>query len=150
MISDPRQSAGGRIWTIGHADHDFDTVAAALIAQGVQTIVDVRSQPYSKWAPEFAKAALEESAATAGFGYRWMGRTLGGRPPPDATQLAAGLDELTGLCASSRVVLLCAEGDPLHCHRDRLLAPALAQLGYEVIHILASGETFPYQDRLEI
>jgi uncharacterized protein (DUF488 family) len=141
---------GNRIWTIGHADRDFDSVAAALVDNGVQTIVDVRSQPYSKWAPEFMKAAVAESAATAGFGYRWMGRTLGGKPPPDAAQLAAGLDELIGLCASSHVVLLCAEGDPLRCHRDQLLAPALTQRGYEVVHIHPDGGTAPYQDRLEI
>ena len=79
-----------------------------------------------------------------------MGRTLGGKPLPAAEQLAAGLDELTGLCASSHVVLLCAEGDPRRCHRDHLLAPALAERGYEVVHILPDGATAPYQDRLEI
>ena len=148
MITDT--TAGHRIWTIGHAAHDFDAIATVLIDQGVQTIIDVRSQPYSKWAPEFVKAALEESAAAAGFGYRWMGRTLGGKPPPDESVLATGLDELEGLCASSHVVLLCAEGNPGHCHRDQVLAPALTRRGYEVVHILESGETVPFQDRLEL
>ncbi len=150
MIADTDPPAGNQIWTIGHADRDFDTLATALVEHGVQTIVDVRSQPYSKWAPDFMKATLAESAATAGFGYRWMGRTLGGKPAPEAAQLTAGIDELIGLCASSHVVLLCAEGDPLHCHRDQLLAPALTRRGYEVIHILPNGETAPYQDRLQI
>ena len=150
MISDTTPPSGNRIWTIGHADRDFDAIAATLAVHGVQTIVDVRSQPYSKWAPEFMKAALTDAAATAGFGYRWMGRMLGGKPPPDAIQLAAGLDELIGLCASSHVVLLCAEADPLRCHRDQLLAPALAQRGWEVVHILSDGDTALYQDRLEI
>ena len=150
MITDTNATAGKRIWTIGHADRDFDAIATVLVDHGVQTIVDVRSQPYSKWAPDFMKTALAESAATAGFGYRWMGRTLGGKPLPAADRLAAGLDELIGLCAFSHVALLCAEGDPLHCHRDQVLAPALAQRGYEVVHILPNGETAPYQDRLEI
>lgn len=150
MITDTTPQAGKRIWTIGHADRDFDSIATALVDHDVQTIVDVRSQPYSKWAPDFMKAALAESAATTGLGYRWMGRTLGGKPPPDPGQLAAGLDELTGLCASSHVVLLCAEGDPSRCHRDLVLAPALAERGFEVIHILPDGQTAPYQDRLQI
>jgi len=150
MISDTTPQAGKRIWTIGHADRDFDSIATVLVDHGIQTIVDVRSQPYSKWAPDFMKASLAESAATAGLGYRWMGRTLGGNPPPNAEQLAAGLDELSGLCASSHVVLLCAEGDPMQCHRDHLLAPALAERGYDVVHILPDGETAPYQDRLAI
>jgi len=148
MISDMTPAAGMRIWTIGHADRDFDAIAAALVDHGVQTIVDVRSQPYSKWAPDFVKATLEESAATAGFGYRWMGKTLGGRPVPDALHLAAGLDELVGLCTHSHVVLLCAEGDPVHCHRDKLLAPALSERGYEVVHILSDGDIAPYQEPL--
>lgn len=150
MITDTTPAPGTRIWTIGHADHDFDTIATWLGDHGVQTIVDVRSQPYSKWAPDFMKANLAESAAAAGFGYRWMGRTLGGRPPAEPAQLAAGLDELIGLCASSHVVLLCAEEDPLRCHRDELLAPALTELGFEVFHILAGGESTHYQDRLQI
>lgn len=150
MITDTTPVAGRRIWTIGHADRDFDTIASALVAHGAQTIVDVRSQPYSKWAPDFMKANLAESAAAAGFGYRWMGRTLGGMPPAEPADLAAGLDELLGLCASSHVVLLCAEGDPRHCHRDQLLAPALTERGFEVVHILADGDIAPYQDRLQI
>jgi uncharacterized protein (DUF488 family) len=150
MITETTPAVGDRIWTIGHADRDFDAIAAALIDHGVQTIVDVRSQPYSKWAPDFMKAALAESAASAGFGYRWMGRTLGGMPPPEPALLAAGLDELVGLCASSHVVLLCAEGDPLHCHRDELLAAALTERGYEVVHILPGGGTSPYQEPLGI
>ena len=75
-----------RVWTIGHGDKDFDAVAAELSKHGVQTIVDVRSQPYSRHAPDFTKATLEEEAATAGFGYRWLGDKLGGRPQPEAAQ----------------------------------------------------------------
>lgn len=116
----------------------------------VQTIIDVRSQPYSKWAPDFTKTKLEESAGSTGFGYRWMGRTLGGRHLPDEAQLASGIDEVIGLCAASHVVLLCAEEDPRHCHRDQVLAPELTARGYEVLHILPGGEIEPYQERLII
>lgn len=138
------------IWTIGHATRNFDDVAADLNHHGVQTIVDVRSQPHSTRAPDFTKDDLEEHAASAGFGYRWLGRTLGGRPPAEPVHLAAGLEELLGLSATSRVVLLCAEGDPTHCHRDTILAPALAARGCEVVHILPDGTTMPYQDRLDL
>ena len=139
-----------RLWTIGHGAQDFDAVANALSRHGVQMIVDVRSQPYSRRSPEFTKAELEEAAASAGLGYRWLGNKLGGKPPAAEADLQAGLDELTGLCASSRVVLLCAEIEPLHCHRDAILAPAMEQRGYEVIHILSDGSAAPHQDHLDL
>lgn len=148
MIDQLKQPNSDRIWTIGHGARDFDALAQALSSHGVQTIVDVRSQPYSKHAPEFAKRTLEEEAASAGFGYRWMGRTLGGRPLQPLDVLAAGLEELAGLCATSTVVLLCAEADPTRCHRSTALAPQLAGAGYEVIHILGDGAAAPHQPPL--
>lgn len=148
MIDETDQTSHDQIWTIGHGSHDFDSIARALEAQGVQTIVDVRSQPYSKHAPEFTKRTLEEEAASAGFGYRWLGDKLGGRPQPPPDNVAAGLEELAGLCATSTVVLLCAESDPTHCHRSIALAPRLAAAGYEVIHILGNGAATPHQPPL--
>ena len=142
--------ASPRLWTIGHGDRDFDSVAATLHAHGVQTIVDVRSTPYSRVASEFTKHQLEDAAASAGFGYRWMGRSLGGKPPAGANEFNSGIDELSGLCATSHVALLCAELDPVHCHRDSALAPALAARGFHVIHILADGTGTLYQEHLEL
>jgi len=146
---------GTCIWTIGHGDRDFDSVAALLNRQGIQTIVDIRSEPYSRWAPDFTKRALQEATSAAGFGYRWLGRQLGGRPPPEDPEeadarLTAGLDELVGLCHASRVVLLCSELDPLGCHRNTVLAPALASRGYTVIHIDPAGHAMAHQDSLGI
>jgi len=138
------------VWTIGHGDQDFDALAAALTRHRVQTIVDVRSEPYSKRAPDFTKAALEEFAASAGFGYRWMGSKLGGKPLATAEVFATGIDEVIGLSRSSQVVLLCAEANPVHCHRDKVLAPALVGRGFEVVHILADGAAMPYQEHLAI
>ena len=139
-----------QLWTIGYGAKDFDAVAGALNRHGVQTIVDVRSQPYSNRSPEFTKHELEEEAASAGFGYRWLGNKLGGKPPPTTIELEAGLDELAGLCATSRVALLCAEADPTHCHRDSTLAPAMESRGYEVIHILPDESAAPHQDHLDL
>lgn len=154
------------VYTIGHGNLDFDTVAESLVGHGVQTIVDVRSIPHSKHAPDFAKAALEEEAAASGLGYRWMGRSLGGRPDdpallgpggsPDLEKIAsspafeAGLTELEGLARVSTVALLCAELEPDHCHRHSLLAPALVERGFEVRHILRDGSVAPHQSSLGI
>ena len=150
MTEHQERSEHPRIWTIGHGALDFDALAVSLTRHHIQTIVDVRSAPYSKHAPDFTKDALQESAATAGLGYRWMGHKLGGRPPAAAAELTSGINELAGLSATSNVVLLCAEIDPAHCHRDSVLAPALANWGYDVIHILGNGDAMPHQDHLAI
>lgn len=136
------------IWTIGHSDRDFDSVARDLERHGVQTIVDVRSAPYSRHAPDFTKGELEVAAASAGFGYRWLGGRLGGRPPAAPEALESGVREVAGLAATSHVVLLCSEANPLECHRSSALAPALTAAGYSVVHILADGAATPHQDPL--
>ncbi len=136
------------IWTIGHGDRDFDSVAAALTGHGVQTIVDVRSQPYSRHTPDFTKGELEIAAASAGFGYRWLGERLGGRPVASAEVMESGLGEVAGLAATSHVVLLCSETNPVHCHRAKTLAPALIDRNFHVIHILSDGNATPHQESL--
>ena len=136
------------VWTVGHGDRDFDDLARTLAVHGVRTIVDVRSEPYSRFAPDFTKGELEVAAASAGFGYRWLGDRLGGRPLPTASQLESGLGELAGLADAGEVVLLCAEADPANCHRNTHLAPALVARGYHVVHILGDGAATPYQEPL--
>lgn len=151
-MSDEATTAGTNkhhtIWTIGHGDRDFDAVAADLASHGVQTIVDVRSQPYSKHAPDFTKGELEIAAATAGFGYRWLGDRLGGLPLPNSERLDSGLSEIAGLSATSQVVLLCAEEDPLRCHRSTFLTPALVGQGFHIVHIMRDGSAAPHQESL--
>ena len=90
---------GVTIFTIGHGDASFGDLERRMKRHRIQAIVDVRSIPYSKHAPEFAKAELEAIAAEAGLGYRWLGDHLGGRPTdaelltddkPDVAKITAG------------------------------------------------------------
>lgn len=151
------------VYTIGHGRRDFPSLAADLQRHDVGMIVDVRSAPYSRHAPDFTKDELSHLAAEFNLGYRWLGDRLGGRPDdpalltadsPDWDKIAAGPDfaagitELEGLIASSTVVLLCAETDPTHCHRSRLIAPALESKGYGVMHILEDGTAASHQPTL--
>jgi uncharacterized protein (DUF488 family) len=154
------------IATIGHGRAGFPAVAALLEHHGVVMIVDVRSEPYSRHAPDFARARLETLCAAAGIGYRWMGRHLGGRPDdpalldvegrPDPARMGAdpgfraALDTVAALAASAGVVLLCAEEDPGGCHRSTLLAPALEATGHRVVHLRHDGTASPHQDRLDL
>ena len=46
---------------------------------------------------------------------------------------------LSGMKQDFRITLMCAEKEPLECHRTILVAPHLAALGIDVEHIHADG-----------
>jgi len=144
------------IFTIGHSSHTLERFLELLELHGVRTVVDVRSHPASRHVPHFGKKPLEAALARRSLGYRYLGAQLGGRPAaPEAydadgrvryDRLAAaprfrqGLEALRALAEGQRVALLCAEEDPLRCHRHHLIAPALLGLGIEVLHIRGNGQ----------
>ena len=55
-----------------------------------------------------------------------------------------GLDRIVQEAARNRVALMCAEKEPLSCHRTILVAPALERRGVEIQHILADGTLEPH------
>ena len=121
---------------------------------GAGTIADVRAVPLSRHFPWFSKNNLSARLASVGIGYVAMGYHLGGRPRDarlyrdgiaDYEAMArnpdfrVGLDRVKDAAARSRVCLMCAERDPLDCHRFLLVARRLAERGLGVGHILHDG-----------
>lgn len=154
-----------RIFTIGHGNAPFSEIARLLLLHGVTMLVDVRSTPFSRYAPDFRKSELVGLAATVGLGYRWMGDRLGGRPTdsdqPESTdsdwaviKASAGfrsaVSDVVALNRVGPVALLCAEREPQHCHRSRVLAPVLEELGVEVFHIRPDGSAQRHQPTLNV
>lgn len=154
------------VYTIGHGRAPFAAVAEVLAGHGVATLADVRSHPYSRHAPEFSRPVLEGLAAASGFGYRWMGAALGGKPDDPALADAGGaldeaalrrsprfraaLTDLAALATGGTVALLCAEEAPEHCHRARIIAPVLQEMGLQVVHLRHDGTAVPHQGSLGI
>lgn len=147
-----------RIYTIGHSNHSTERLCELLREHGVTCVVDVRSQPYSRWAPQFNREPLEQAMRAAGLAYRFMGHSIGGRPDdralyrpgeerPDYDLLQEtpaykeGIGELLDLARSQRVAIMCSEGDYRDCHRHLLIAQTLLATGIEVIHIQPDGKT---------
>jgi uncharacterized protein (DUF488 family) len=58
------------IYTLGHSTHPQEGFAK-LMEGRVQTLIDVRSHPGSRW-PQFQKENLEKWIPEAGFRYEWM------------------------------------------------------------------------------
>ncbi len=149
---------GPRILTIGHSNHGLALFLALLEGAQVSAIADVRSRPVSRWVPHFNRERLEAALAEQGIAYRFLGRELGGRPgdpalmkggKPDyaamarAPAFAEGLARVIETGANEKVALLCAERDPIDCHRFLLIGRELAARGVTVAHILPSGELEP-------
>jgi uncharacterized protein (DUF488 family) len=142
------------VFTVGHSNHPAEWLEKLLRMHRVTALADVRSSPYSRFNPQFNRRALAEWLRDAGIAYGFMGRELGGRSddPADYAEgrirydrLAAkpafkiGLERIIRRPLNERTVLLCAEKEPLDCHRTLLVAPALADRGIRVQHILADG-----------
>ena len=147
-----------RLHTIGHSDHSTEAFTDLLRHYTVSVLVDVRSQPYSRWTPQFNREKLARDLTSAGIRYVFMGDSLGGRPADrtwyeadgkrlDYERVAltpafrAGIDGLLKLAATACVVVMCSEGDHEQCHRNALITPELLRRGARVVHILPDGGT---------
>mgnify|MGYP001820553889 CR=1 FL=1 len=145
----------GAIYSIGYGQRDGDLIRALLLRHGVQILVDVRSAPYSRHRPEFSKKPLRRAVEAAGMRYWFRGAHLGGMPRDPSVYVGGKLDptryrarpafrrDLDRLACAAHLgavlCLLCAEADPLRCHRFSLLGEELRRKGLEVQHIGADG-----------
>ena len=145
------------IFTIGHSNHAWEVFLDLLRKHGIEMVADVRSSPFSRWAPHFNKARIEESLAASGIAYLFLGDVLGGRPKDgrfyddegrvqfariaETQAFKEGIERLLAERRHRRVAIMCGEGDPKDCHRRVLVAKALREQGAVVIHILTDGTT---------
>jgi uncharacterized protein (DUF488 family) len=135
------------IRTIGHSNHPIDRFVDLLKGGGVTLLVDVRSMPWSRRFPQFGRERLAKTLGEAGIGYVWEGEALGGKPGQGggyndlATRPAfkAALDRVIEHGRDMTVCLMCAEKEPLDCHRTVLVSRRLAERGVAVEHLLADG-----------
>lgn len=136
-----------RIKTIGHSNHAIEHFLALLVGGGVEAVIDIRSIPYSRRFPQFGRERLAQSLANRGIAYRYEGAALGGKPNSgeDYDTLAAkpeftdALSRLIAGAAHTTLCLMCAEKDPLDCHRTVLVSRRLAERGIGIDHLLADG-----------
>ena len=142
------------LFTIGHSNHPIDRFIALLVNISVTALADVRTVPFSRRYPQFSRHALAAGLAGAGIAYAAMGDSLGGRPQDPALlsdgvadyeamagrpSFRAGLERVIRGATHQRMCLMCAEREPLDCHRFLLVARALAGNGLAIGHILADG-----------
>ena len=149
------------IFTIGHSNHPVTRFLDLLAGAEIEAVADARSQPVSRWAPQYNKDALISTLEALGLSYFFMGRQLGGRPKdttllkagkPDYAKMAGsadftkGIDTLLKEGARHRVAVMCAEREPADCHRFLLIGRHLAARGVPVRHILHDGSIEAHQE----
>ncbi|WP_372016593.1 DUF488 family protein [Tistrella mobilis] len=132
-------------WTIGHSDHPIDRFVALLRAAEITAVADLRSVPWSRRHPQFGARPLAAALKTAGIAHVPLGAELGGRPPADADPerlaeaRARGIARLLHGARHHRIALMCAERDPLDCHRFHLVSPLLRAAGAQLVHLTPDG-----------
>jgi uncharacterized protein (DUF488 family) len=143
------------IYTIGHSRTAIARFIDLLQLHPIRVLVDTRSQPYSRYAPQFNREPLTASLREAGIAYLYLGDVLGGRPggtqyhlpngKVDYERLAQAAFYREGLARLKRdaeercLAVMCSEADYRKCHRYWLITRSLVNEAVEVHHILHSG-----------
>jgi uncharacterized protein (DUF488 family) len=144
------------IYTIGHSTHTETCFVELLRLHEVTAVADVRSRPYSRFNPQFDRETLKGTLKAAGIQYAFLGGELGARSDTpscyengkvrydrlaETEAFREGLDRVERGSLQFRIALMCAEKEPMECHRSILVARHLCLRGAEVRHILEDGRT---------
>jgi uncharacterized protein (DUF488 family) len=144
------------IYSIGYGNRSIEEVIQLLKQYEIRFLIDVRSKPFSRIHPDFAKQALQQHIESAGLKYVFMGKELGGQPD-DPTCFTAdghvdyelvktkefywdGIQRLIRAHEGGHVVaIMCAELRPEECHRSKLIGETLRDIPLDVLHITETG-----------
>jgi len=152
------------VYTIGHSTHSIERFIELLRRHTITALCDVRSRPYSRMNPQFNREALKEALAHASIKYAFLGKELGARTEDRScycngkvqydllakTDLfKKGIDRVKKGANQYRIALMCAEKEPLDCHRAILVARVLSEDGMTIRHILADGTIEEHPDALK-
>ena len=144
-----------KLFTVGHSNYSIEVFIALLQKHGVTALADVRSHPYSRYLPHFNQAPLKTALLNAKIHYVFLGRELGARPSNPtcyvngkalyekiaATELFSdGIQRLLKGTETYKIALVCAEKDPITCHRAILVCQHLRKFNLDISHILKNGD----------
>jgi len=159
-----------KLFTIGHSAHSPERFVELLNENGVMSLVDVRSAPYSRFHSQFNRENLEQELPQSMIEYAYAGDRLGGRPkdpncyksrklPPDGADylhevdypemmkrpwFKKGIEGLLTLADQQTTAIMCSEEDPALCHRHHLIAKYILREfpEFSVQHIRGDGNVY--------
>lgn len=143
------------LYTIGHSNNSVERFIELLRMSSITAVCDVRSSPYSKFVPQFNRDQLKSELKKYSIAYVFLGRELGARPTDpqcyvdgkvqyerlaQTALFQQGITRVHHGMQSHTIALMCAEGDPVNCHRTILICRYLRSDDIEIKHILQSAE----------
>lgn len=152
------------IYTVGHSTNTFERLVSLLRLHDITAVADVRSQPYSRMNPQFNKGPLKTALERCGLSYVFLGAELGARSTDPncyangkvqydllakTSSFQYGLERLQNGVIKYRIAMMCAEKEPLVCHRTILVARHLRDRGLTVRHILENGALEDHDSSME-
>ena len=152
------------VYTIGHSTHTIEKLIELLKGRNITAVCDVRSRPYSRMNPQFNREPLKTALRESGIKYVFLGAELGARSNDKncyrngqvqydllaRTDLfKKGIERVKEGARAYRLALMCAEKEPLECHRTILVSRRLFDEGVPIKHILADGSVEDHAHALE-
>ena len=149
------------LFTIGHSNHSPEKFLELLSSCNINALADVRSNPYSRRLPHFNKQELQSYLPKSEIRYVFLGAELGARPADincyvngkaiyeriaELDSFKQGLERILKGAKNYRIALMCAEKDPITCHRAILICQHLVPFNLEIAHIHSSGELEYHED----
>ena len=143
-----------KLFTIGHSNHELSELVRLLRMHEITAVADVRSSPFSARLQRFNKPVLKAALDQAGIAYVFLGNELGARRAEQDCYIGGqarydliartpafneGIARVLKGIEKYRMTLLCAEKDPITCHRTILVCRELRRRDIEIDHILADG-----------
>ena len=139
------------IYTIGYVGYDIDAFINVLLSYQIRILIDVRSNPYSLYKSDFSKGVINLKLKEANIQYLYLGQKLGGKPKnktlyidniidytllEQTKEYKSGINEIVRYeFANLNICLMCAEKDPVDCHRSILIGKSISNLGLDILHI---------------
>ena len=150
-----------KLFTIGHSNHSIEEFISLLEKHGITALADVRSHPYSRYLPHFSKKPLQQVLRKSGINYVFLGRELGARSENSSCYVDGkavyekiastqgfrdGIGRILTGAGKYTIALMCAEQDPITCHRAILVCQHLRDTDLTINHILKNGDLETHHD----
>ncbi len=140
----------------------MDDFIALLERHKITALCDVRSMPYSSRHPQFNREPLKKAVKSHNIEYVFLGEELGARPKDPSCYVDGkanyqkisgsnlfknGLERIKlGMQKNFVLALMCAEKDPMTCHRTILICRQLRDQQIDIRHIIGHETTEPQAD----
>ena len=141
----------GQLYTIGHSTYPAEHFIELAKTYELDYILDVRSTPFSRFAPQYNSNVIKGILAENDIKYAHMGKYFGARQPDNqyypkgyldfslfrqSELFKTGLENVKKGLENNNIALMCTEKNPGDCHRAIMVARGFELAGINVKHIL--------------